>query len=76
MPLDMWQSPGRPPDWLGRPPEADAIALDEKIWRVLGRQADANRATALAILARTQRFVCKCCNTTDLVPDQLESWYV
>ena len=56
--------------------DADATDLNDKIWHALGRQADANRATALAILARTQRSVCKCGNTNDVVPDQLESWYV
>lgn len=65
---------GRPTDWLGRPPEADANALNEKIWHVLGTQTDAI-ASALAILARTQRSVCKCCNNTDGVPVQLEAWY-
>ena len=33
-------------------------------------------ATALAILAHTQRLVCKCCNTADTVPDQLEPCYL
>ena len=70
----MWERSGRPPDWLGRPHEADAIALNEKIWHVLERQADANRAIAMAILAHTQRSVCKFCNTTDGVTDQLEAW--
>ena len=56
---------GRPPDWLGRPPEADANALNEKIWHALGRQTDAI-ASALAILVHTQRSVCKCWNTVPL----------
>ena len=69
MPLDMWQKSGRPPEWLEHPPVTDAIALNEKIWQVLGRQVDANRAIAQAILERTQRFVCNCYHIRDVVRD-------